>query len=96
MKILVMIWKMICDNILRYFYMFYFKGSTDPSHFMFEINVGKSLIRHRTTLKLNDEFLDRLQDDVIQIQSRCMSDQPLSDIDLKNEMTWVWNILNKG
>ena len=26
------------------------KGSSDPSHFIFEINVGKSRIRHRTTL----------------------------------------------
>ena len=33
-----------------------FKGSSDPSHFIFEINVGKSRIRHTTTLKLNDEF----------------------------------------
>ena len=33
------------------------KGSPDPSHFIFEINVGKKRIRHRTTLKLNDEFL---------------------------------------
>ena len=30
-----------------------FKGSLDPSHFIFEINVGKRRIRHRTTLKLN-------------------------------------------
>ena len=59
MKILVMIWKMICDNILRYLNMFYFKGSTDPSHFMFEINVGKSLIRHITTLNLNDVISNR-------------------------------------
>jgi len=36
-----------------------FKGSSDPNHF--EINVGKSRIRHKTTLKLNDEFLDRLR-----------------------------------
>ena len=35
----------------------------DPSHFIFEINVGKSRIRHTTTLKLNDEFLDRLNID---------------------------------
>ena len=37
-----------------------FKGSQYPSHFILEINVGKSRIRHRTTIKLNDEFLDRL------------------------------------
>ena len=39
------------------------KGSSDPSHFIFEINVGKRRIRHTTTLKLNDEFLDRLKID---------------------------------
>ena len=30
-----------------------FKGSSDPSHFIFEINVGKRRIRKRTTEKLN-------------------------------------------
>ena len=30
-----------------------FKGCSDQSHFIFEINVGESRIRHRTTLKLN-------------------------------------------
>ena len=52
----------------------------DPSNFIFEINVGKSRIRHTTTLKLNDEFPDRLksiEDDFI--QSRSMSDSSLSD-----------------
>ena len=28
------------------------KGSADPSHFIFEINIGKSRIRHVTTLKI--------------------------------------------
>ena len=40
-----------------------FKGSPEPSQFNSEINVGKSRIRHTTTLKLNYEFLDRLQID---------------------------------
>ena len=40
-----------------------FKGSSDPNHFIFGINVGKSRIRHTTTLKLNNEFLDRLKID---------------------------------
>ena len=31
--------------------------------FNFEINVGKGRIRHTTTLKLNDKFLDRLKID---------------------------------
>ena len=30
------------------------KGSTDQSHFIFEINVGKKRIRYRTALNLND------------------------------------------
>ena len=34
--------------------MAWFKGSPDPSHFIFEINVGKSRIRQRTTLNLNN------------------------------------------
>ena len=31
-----------------------FKGSSDSSHFIFEINVGKKRTRHRTTLNSND------------------------------------------
>ena len=37
-----------------------FKGSLDRSHFIFLIQCR---IRHTTTLKLNDEFLDRLKID---------------------------------
>ena len=37
------------------------KSSPAPSHFIFEINVGKSRIRYKTTLKLNDEFRNRLK-----------------------------------
>ena len=40
-----------------------FEASSDQIHFIFEINVGKSRIRHITTLKLNDEFLDRVKID---------------------------------
>ena len=39
------------------------KGSSDPSHFIFEINLRKSRIRYTVTLKWNDEFLDRLRID---------------------------------
>ena len=53
-----------------------FKGSSGPSHFTFEINVGKRRIRHGTTLNLNDKFPDRLA-----IKNRY---PPLSDIDFKN------------
>ena len=34
-----------------------------------------------------------IEDDVIQIQSRSMPDPPLSDIDFKNKMAWVWTTL---
>ena len=40
-----------------------FKGSSDQSHFIFEINVGKSRIRHTTTLKYNVEFLNQFKID---------------------------------
>ena len=65
------------------------KGSLDQSHFIFEINVGKSRIRHITTLNLNDissiDF-ESIQKFIILFQSRCMSDPTLSDIDFKNKM----------
>ena len=35
-----------------------------------------------------------IEDNVIQIQSRSMSDPLLSDIDFKNKMAWVWTTLN--
>ena len=31
--------------------------------------------------------------DVIEIDSRLMSDPPLSDTDFKNKMAWVWTTL---
>ena len=36
-----------------------FKGSSDLSHLLIKINVGKGRIRHRTTLSLNDHTLNR-------------------------------------
>ena len=36
------------------------KGIPDSSHFIFEINVGKGRIRHKTTLNLNDAIFNRL------------------------------------
>ena len=71
-----------------------FKGSSDPSHFIFEINVGKSRIRHLTTLNLNEATLNRFWLDLeIQFQSRPVSDPTFSDIDFKNKMAWVWTTL---
>ena len=70
------------------------KGSSDPSHFIMKLNVRKSRNRHRTTPKLHDEFLDRLEIDWKFKFSRSMSDPPLSDIDFKNKMAWVWTTLN--
>ena len=36
-----------------------FKGSPDPSHFIFEISVGNRRIRDKTTQKWNNELPDR-------------------------------------
>ena len=52
-----LLWLLYVDKI------YICKGSSDPSHFIFEINVGKRLIRHATTLKLNDKVLKRLKID---------------------------------
>ena len=41
-----------------------FKASSDPSHFICEINVGKSRIRHRTTMNLNDAIFNQFWDDL--------------------------------
>ena len=35
-----------------------------------------------------------IEDEVIQIQSRSMSDPPLFDIDFKNKIAWVWTTIN--
>ena len=51
------------------------KDSSDPSHFAFEINVGRERIRHRTTLSFNDAFFNRFGVD-LEIPT-------LSDVDLK-------------
>ena len=34
-----------------------------------------------------------IEHDVIEIQSRSMSDPSFSDIDFKNKMAWVWTTL---
>ena len=39
------------------------KGSSDTSHFIFDIKVGKSRIRHTMKLKLKDDSLDGLKID---------------------------------
>ena len=64
------------------------KGSPDPNHFIFEINVGKRRIRHTETLKSNifRSTQNRLK---IPIQSLYMSNPTLSDIDFKNKIAWV-------
>ena len=36
-----------------------FKSSSDPSHFIFELNVGKSRIRHEPNPNMNDVILNR-------------------------------------
>ena len=51
-----------------------FKGSPYPSHFIFDINVGKSRIRRRTTLELNEVIFYWFWVDMeIQFETRFMS-----------------------
>jgi len=38
-------------------------GGSDPCQFIYEFNVGKRRIRHKTSQKLIDKFLDRLKID---------------------------------
>ena len=70
------------------------KGSSDPSYFISEINVGKGRIRHETTLNLIDAIFNRFLIDLeIQFQSRSMSDPTFSDIDFRNKVAWAWTTL---
>ena len=73
------------------------KSSWDPNHFIFEINGGKSRIRHRTALNLNGIIFNWFWVNLeIQFQSRSMADPTLSDIDFKNKLAWVWTTLKLG
>ena len=45
------------DMICKQYKVKYIKGSPDPSHFIFEINVGKRRIRHITTLNLTLQLI---------------------------------------
>ena len=65
----------------------YLKGSLERSHFMFEINVGKSRIRHKNEFEFEFSIdFETIEKFIIQFQSRSMSDPTLSDIDFKNIM----------
>ena len=60
------------------------------------MNVGKSGIRHRTTLNLNDAIFNRFPvNPEIQFQFRSMSDPTLSDNDFKNKLALVRTTLNQ-
>jgi len=65
----------------------FYKGSSDQSHFIFGLNVGKSRIRRATTQKLNDEPLDL-------IKNRSMSDPILSGNGFTNEIAWALTTLD--
>ena len=73
--------------------MVFVKGSSVPSHFIFEINVGTWRIRQRTTPNLNDVNLtidfESIWKFIIQCKGRSMSDPSLSDIVFKNKIAWV-------
>ena len=53
----------------------------------------KGRIRHKTTLNLIDAFNRLWVDQEIQFQCRSLSDPPLSEIELKYKMAWVWKPL---
>ena len=75
-----------------------FEGSSDPSHFIFEINVGKRRIRHRTTLNLNDVIFNRFWVDLVIHYSIWESFLVGSDsfqLWFKKKVVWVWTILNR-
>ena len=78
------------------FHCLQFKGSPDQSHFIFEINVGKSRIRHITTLNLNDissiDFAS-IQKFIILFQSRCLSDPTPT---LISKIKWLWSELSSN
>ena len=69
-----------------------FKGSSDPNHFIFKINVGNSRIRHRTTLNLNDEFLDRVKIDWI-FKFRVVLCRIRLFPTLISKIKWIWSVL---
>ena len=75
----------------------WFECSSDPSHFISDINVGKSRIRHWTTLELNDEFPDRLKIQTSNSESFFVGwsdpDRNVSNIDFENKMDWVLTTL---
>ena len=54
-----MVFKIKLDYWLKCYFQRFFKGTLDPSHFIFEINVGKRRIRNRKTLNLNDLIFNR-------------------------------------
>ena len=60
----------------------------------FDINVGRSRIRHKTTLNFNDFIFKRFWDDrdmsYIKIQIRSMSDPTLSE---NSKVKWIWSEL---
>ena len=55
-----------------------------------EINVGKSRFRHRTTLNLNDEFLDRLKLG-LKFKFRIVMCRIRLFPTLISEMKWLWS-----
>ena len=73
------------------------KDSSDPSHFIIEINIGKSRIRPRTTLNLNHNSIwSRSRSSTSYFRVVGCRIATLSDIDFKNKMAWVRTTLKLG
>ena len=97
---------LFCRRIfLRSFRRFYrrdiLKGSPDPNNFNFGINVGKSRIRHRSSMRerlwnwtrSSSIDFESIQQIIIQFKSRSMSDPTLSD-NLFEKIKWLGAGLN--
>ena len=68
-----------------------YKGGPYPSHFLFEINVGRS----GSDIEQFSPSIDfeSIWQFIIQYLTRFMSDPLLSDIYLNDRMAWVWTTL---
>ena len=80
---------LVTESICWWFFQWLFKGSSDTSHYIFEINFGKSRIRNRTTLNLNDVVFNRFWVDPEFLDQKFIILFQTLYIDFKNKRNWV-------
>ena len=73
-----------------------FKGSPDESHFIFKTIVGKSRIRHKTILNLNDVIFNRLliRSNSSSLNFRVVACRIRPFPTLNPKMKWIWSELS--